>query len=253
MKRQKKIALLLLATGLMSLGAVLSGQSRSGALNYVMPHEHAEYANESLPWYSLEKNCRQGSLLRSLFLTATSAGRSSSTRTILAIFAHADDDVSIGPLLAHYAKRGVRVYLAVVTAAGGQEGVVRGAESKAASHAYGISEPFLLREEQGALASMQRQKEVLARLREIVRQVKPPVIITWGPDGLSGHPDHRAVSNLVTELFQDWEPTQTDLFVPQKLYYVTYPQSKPVLPRYNGFIKVADSFITTIIGAQDGL
>src|SRR5258706_4404438 len=39
-------------------------------------------------------------------------------KTILAVFAHPDDEAFVGPLLAHYARQGVRVHLAIVTEAG---------------------------------------------------------------------------------------------------------------------------------------
>ncbi|HEY6246272.1 MAG TPA: PIG-L family deacetylase [Pyrinomonadaceae bacterium] len=194
---------------------------------------------------------------------ASKSGRQYSDLTILAIFAHPDDDVIVGPLLAHYAKSGVRVYLALVTSgqqgvnsfakipAGDQLGAVRESESRAACKAYGIPEPFLLREQDGTLSSMQRSNQIVQRLREIVLQVRPAVIITWGPDGITGHPDHRAVSNLVTELFQNWQ-TSANSFSPKKLYYAVFPQSK-FSAQLKGFKSVNEFYVTTIIQAKDGL
>jgi LmbE family N-acetylglucosaminyl deacetylase len=186
------------------------------------------------------------------------------SKTILAIFAHPDDEVSIGPLLTHYAKRGVRVYLAVVTSgqqgvnsfakipAGDQLGGVREAESREACQAYGISEPFLLQEQDGTLSTMRRHDEIVDRLAQIIRQIRPSVIVTWGPDGLTGHPDHRAVSNLVTEVFQNSDELWKKGESPQKLYYVVFPKSKSSnLPK--SFKNVSDSYITTIVHASDGL
>ena len=71
-------------------------------------------------------------------------GGATPSKRILAVFAHPDDDITIGPLLAHYAAQGVKVYLVVVTSgqdgvtphakipAGPQLGAVREAESRAA-------------------------------------------------------------------------------------------------------------------------
>jgi hypothetical protein len=36
-------------------------------------------------------------------------------KTILAVFAHPDDEIFVGPLLSHYVRRGARVRLAIVT------------------------------------------------------------------------------------------------------------------------------------------
>ena len=47
-------------------------------------------------------------------------------RTLLAIFAHADDETIIAPLLSRYAREGVRVHLAIAT--NGDKGVREHAE-----------------------------------------------------------------------------------------------------------------------------
>lgn len=189
-------------------------------------------------------------------------------KKLLAVFAHPDDDITIGPLLAHYAAQGVKVYLVVMTSgqegvtehakipAGAQLGVAREAESRAASKAYGIEEPFLLGEQDGSLASMQHHDQIIQRLGEIIQKVQPSVLITFGPDGVTGHSDHRAASNMVTEMFQMFRVYQPTGFMPQKLYYVTFPESlfsKPVPPFPGMVASVDDNFITTIIPAKDGL
>jgi hypothetical protein len=43
-------------------------------------------------------------------------------RTLLAVFAHPDDDVTVGPLLAQYAAKGVHVHLAFATSGEGYVG-----------------------------------------------------------------------------------------------------------------------------------
>jgi LmbE family N-acetylglucosaminyl deacetylase len=40
------------------------------------------------------------------------------------------------------------------------------------------------------------------KIRELLAQVRPDAVITWGPDGGYGHPDHRLVSAVVTEAVQ---------------------------------------------------
>ena len=42
--------------------------------------------------------------------------------------------------------------------------------------------------------------------------------ITWGPDGGTGHPDHRLVSNIVTQLVRAGAPG-----VPERLFYASIP------------------------------
>jgi LmbE family N-acetylglucosaminyl deacetylase len=192
-----------------------------------------------------------------------------SNKSILAIFAHPDDDIMIGPLLPHYAKAGVQVQLVIVTSgqqgvtphakipAGAQLGAIREAESRAACKAYGINEPILLGEQDGTLGTMKRHDEIVARLDEIVHNLKPSVIITFGPDGITGHTDHRAVSNMVTEVFQTFPANHPAGPIPGKLYYVTYPASlfstaaAASLP--GRVATMSDSYVTTVVESKDGL
>ena len=183
--------------------------------------------------------------------------------SILAVFAHPDDETTVSPLLARYAKAGHAVYLAAITSgqkgatphsgipAGDQLGAARENELRCACKALGIHEPFLLQFQDQGISVPPEMAKVLARLREIINQSKPAVVITWGPDGFTGHPDHRAASNLVTEVFQQ----QTALaHRPRKLYYVAFPESrflKPVPPfdrRPLGTVN--EAFITTEIDGR---
>lgn len=200
--------------------------------------------------------------------TALGAGPTPS-RAILAIFAHPDDDATVGPLLAHYAKQGVRVHLAIVTS--GQQGVtahakipagselaaVREAEARAACKAYGIEEPELLGEQDGTLGTMKRHDAIVARLRAIIKRTEPSVILTFGPDGITGHADHRAVGNMVSEIFQGLDAERATGPVPAKLYYVAIPSSRLANLPANTPVTVAgsvsDAYITTVIDAHDSL
>lgn len=210
-------------------------------------------------------------LSSSLFLSVipSTGAEPAQTRTMLAIFAHPDDDATVGPLLAHYSNLGVRVHLAIVTS--GQQGVtphakipagselatVREAESRAACKAYGIEEPDLLGEQDGTLGTMKRHDEIVARLRAVIEKVQPAVVITFGPDGVTGHPDHRAVGNMVSEIFQGLEGSHAAARFPSKLYYVAVPASRlanapaKLAAMVSG--SVSDAYITTVIDAKDGL
>jgi LmbE family N-acetylglucosaminyl deacetylase len=48
------------------------------------------------------------------------------------------------------------------------------------------------------------EREAVERLAAVVREVDPRTIVTFGPDGMTGHPDHRAVSTWTTRA---WELT----------------------------------------------
>jgi LmbE family N-acetylglucosaminyl deacetylase len=57
-----------------------------------------------------------------------------------------------------------------------------------------------------------------ARLAQELERLRPDAVLTWGPDGGMGHPDHRIVSNLVTQLARAGAPGST-----QRLYYIYIP------------------------------
>ncbi|MCB1019906.1 MAG: PIG-L family deacetylase, partial [Acidobacteria bacterium] len=146
---------------------------------------------------------RKSSIALVLSLAALAASAQAQDRaTILAVFAHPDDETTVAPALAKYAAEGHDVYLATITSGqagnantdipkGPKLGEAREAESRCSAAALGIHEPFLLGFQDGATTPADTQNAIAARLTEIFEQVRPDIVITWGPDGLTGHPDHR--------------------------------------------------------------
>ena len=59
----------------------------------------------------------------------------SATHTLVALFAHPDDEVAVAPLLARYAREGVQIYEIYVT--GGEAGAGPGSDAAALRHAQG--------------------------------------------------------------------------------------------------------------------
>jgi LmbE family N-acetylglucosaminyl deacetylase len=155
-----------------------------------------------------------------------------SGRTLLAVFAHPDDETMVGPLLAHYARQpNTRVHLAIVT--NGDKGVTpfakipagealaaaRATEAACACTALGAQPPILLGFPDGGLASMQVLAKAAAQLKSTIDRLRPDAIVTWGPDGGYGHPDHRLVSAIVTQIVQAGEATPA-------LFYAGLPKSR---------------------------
>jgi LmbE family N-acetylglucosaminyl deacetylase len=101
---------------------------------------------------------------------------------------------------------------------------------------------------------------------EAIDRIKPDVVITWGPDGLTGAPRHIHVSNTVTRVFQQQSLLKHK---PKKLYHITYPESlfpEARIPlgvmaagsdvnnnEAGPFGTTTDRFITTVINAKDYL
>jgi small redox-active disulfide protein 2 len=141
--------------------------------------------------------------------------------SLLAIFAHPDDESNAaGGTLARYAREGADVTL--VSATRGESGiaglapeaagVVRERELRAAGIALGARDVRFLGYRDGELGHVD-EKEAVARIGALLREIKPQVVVTFGPDGISGHADHIAVSRWVTTAFDE-------VGVAQKLYYV---------------------------------
>ncbi len=129
-------------------------------------------------------------------------------KRMLAIFAHPEDEsFAAGGMLAKYAREGVRVVLLCLTK--GEAGIpgmppkfagsIRAGELRRAEEMLGI-EVYILSYTDGKLASMDT-RELLEAISTWIDLVQPQVIVTFGPEGVSGHPDHIAVSKLVTEVY----------------------------------------------------
>ncbi|MEK7406943.1 MAG: PIG-L family deacetylase, partial [Acidobacteriota bacterium] len=120
--------------------------------------------------------------------------------SLLAVFAHPDDEVywGTGSLLAKYAQEGHDVYLVTVTSgqlgvtshanipAGPELGAAREEELRCSAAALGIQAPFAFGFHDQGLATTLVMDEAARRLRQVINQVRPDVIITHGGNGISG-------------------------------------------------------------------
>jgi len=142
-------------------------------------------------------------------------------KTLVAVFAHGDDETAAAPVLARYAREGAQVYLIIATdgAQGGRHtsiprgpelARVRGEEARCAAKALGIHAPILLAFPDAQLGSYMddpaRLLHVTAQVEGELQRLRPDALITWGPDGGTSHPDHRLVSSIVTQLVRAGAP-----------------------------------------------
>ncbi len=136
-------------------------------------------------------------------------------RTILGIWAHPDDEVfASGGLMADAVRRGDRVVCLHLTR--GEAGLyhrqvwparelaaVRSAELEASLARLGVSEQRFLDLPDGGLCLV-AWEDVVARLHDELVDVDPDLIVTFGSDGFTGHPDHKAVSGWVSTAVRLW-------------------------------------------------
>jgi LmbE family N-acetylglucosaminyl deacetylase len=124
---------------------------------------------------------------------------------ILGVWAHPDDEVfSMGAIMATAIRNDQKVVC--VTATRGEAGVqdeTRWPSSQLAQirteeleHAYeilGVTEHFWLDYPDGGCMDV-NQNEAIQRVVSLIEIYKPDSILTFGPEGMTGHPDHQTVS-----------------------------------------------------------
>jgi len=127
--------------------------------------------------------------------------------TLLGVWAHPDDEAYLSAgLMARFVGRGARVV--VLTATRGEAGTDdpatwppsrlaarRTFELRDSLRALGVDEHHVLGLPDGGCAALDHTDEIAAH----IERVQPDLIVTFGPDGLTGHGDHRAVSRWATE------------------------------------------------------
>jgi LmbE family N-acetylglucosaminyl deacetylase len=173
-----------------------------------------------------------------LALGCASAKLEKRAKTVLAVFAHPDDEVFVGPILSHYARQGVKVHLAIVTdgakggsahtgmPAGPEMARVRAEEARCSCRELGVEAPTLLGFEDDELGRANDPPagylaEAVRAIRTLLARVSPDAVITWGPDGGYGHPDHRLVSAVVTQAVQARVQG-----APSRLFYPSLPADR---------------------------
>jgi LmbE family N-acetylglucosaminyl deacetylase len=129
--------------------------------------------------------------------------------TLLGIWAHPDDEAFLSAgLMALAAGAGERVVVASATL--GERGTsdpdrwpperlapVRRAELRRSLEVLGVKEHRSLGHHDGDLTGVPGDTAI-AQVAELVDEVAPDTIVTFGPEGMTGHDDHRAVSRWVT-------------------------------------------------------
>jgi LmbE family N-acetylglucosaminyl deacetylase len=129
-------------------------------------------------------------------------------KKVLVIFPHADDEVfTMGGLLTQLSRIGSVVTWLVLTK--GEKGTpdgqiddrlkdIRMNEAKQAAHIYGSITYLQKGYPDGGVAD--HRKELTSDLAATIEKLNPNLILTYDRSGLYGHPDHIAVSEVVTEI-----------------------------------------------------
>lgn len=176
-------------------------------------------------------------------------------KRVLISYAHPDDEsFGNGGLIAKYVNEGADVYL--ICATDGDVGTIpkdmqgqfesirelRLSELDCANEVLKFKQMFLLHYKDSGMvgsetsedpdclwASWQREPEIVTKqVVEVIREIKPQVVITFNKYGGYGHPDHIAIQKATTAAFDlagdsSYLTDGQQAYQPQKLYYSSIP------------------------------
>lgn len=204
---------------------------------------------------------KQITLFLCALLLAFSA-RGADNKTLLAIFAHPDDESTVAPILVRYAREGVKVYVVIATdgrygtndhsglEAGDGLAEIRAREMRCAADKLGVKLIHLdyhdqLRAGEGYDGHIPHVRALVREVTDLMVELEPDAIITWGPDGGSNHMDHRLIGDTVTGVFlgRDWGK-------PMSLFYYGTPASLIEDEEARALYGVDDRYMTTVISYE---
>lgn len=176
-----------------------------------------------------------------------------STKRLLGVFAHPDDEGTMSGAFVHYVQLGVETGLVCATRGEVGEisdpvlatpenlGQVREEEMRAAAGALGIHHLWFLGYRDSGMAGTPENEDkrafaqasaadVVGELVAIIRQFRPQVLVTFDETGAYGHPDHIAIYKNTTSAFHAAAdavqyPELGPAFSVSKLYYSSFPRS----------------------------
>lgn len=164
---------------------------------------------------------------------------------MLVVGAHPDDETfTTAGLMASAIREGRRVVCVTATRGEGGSmdeekwppasmGEVRTRELRECLGVLGVDEHHFLDYIDGTCHKVD-DEEGTGRIRAFVDDVQPDSVLTFGPDGMTGHPDHKAVSRWTTAAFDQAANDSA------RLYYSTQTPGwasrfVPVLNRFDVF------------------
>ena len=176
-----------------------------------------------------------------------------STKRLLGVFAHPDDEGTMSGAMLMYGSQGVETGLICATRGEVGEiadpalatpenlGQVREGEMQAAAEVLGVRNLWFLDYRDSGMAGTADNSdprafvqvgaaEVVGKLVAIIRQFRPQVMVTFDESGGYGHPDHIAIYRHTTSAFYAAAdavqyPELGPAHAVSKLYYSSFPRS----------------------------
>ncbi len=181
----------------------------------------------------------------------------SETLQVLAVFAHPDDETyGPGGTLARLSAEGAQVRLITLTC--GESATMgdsplyspeflaetRAKELECACRALGILRHETLGFPDRGLPGVP-EGELAAPVIRALRESRPGIVITFHPEGISGHEDHKTASRIVKRALAEigWEPGAAAAKEIKLAYYVL-PESIATKMKYRRLYSVPDAEVT---------
>lgn len=191
---------------------------------------------------------------------------------MLGVFAHPDDETySIGGCIARYTDEGIDA--TILTFTRGEAGqitegsgatretlaAVREAELRAACAILGCSDVRIVGNADGGTTVTD---DGIAAIARVIEEIRPDVVVTMEPQGVTRHPDHKAVSVMTVAAVAQTGDVVKRLYlsaIPQSMFdqmaaaaasagVTTFDQDGPLAPR-----PAPDSTIACVVDTVDVL
>lgn len=188
-----------------------------------------------------------------------------SDRSVLACYAHPDDEQGVTGLLRICLDRGYRVGIVCATRGEVGEiadpslatpetlGEVREQELRRAAAKIGVKDIYFLDYRDSGMKGTPPNEDprafinanpdqVVGRLVKIFRAFKPTILVTFDATGGYGHPDHLAIHDWTTRAFHaagdaGQFPEAGAPFTPSRLFYSSFPRS--MIKQFAGYLEQA--------------
>lgn len=166
--------------------------------------------------------------------------------TILSVWAHPDDETfSAGGIMAAAAANGQTV--AIIHATKGEMGIqdesrwpadklgeIRAEELAQAMNVLGLSKHHWLGYPDGSCRQVDKSKPV-EQIKSYIEKYQPDTILTFGPEGMTGHEDHCTVSGWVGLAAKDFPETNVYQAV---MLRDDYEAGLEISSKYNFFFNI---------------
>ena len=134
------------------------------------------------------------------------------TNIILAVIAHPDDDTLFSGTIALLADKNIPTHIVYATSGNGGRDIsgqnlsgnslaaVREIEAQDSLKILDTKiPPLFLKYNDGELKN--KIESLRNKISELLDEIKPTIVITFGPDGMSGHPDHITIGAVTDYIF----------------------------------------------------